>query len=186
MLYAYTGNGGYFNLHTFYRSTGDVSQPQSIAVGSNGNSYGLALGGTWSGGTLTSNAAFAMSQEDPNSPDVASDVATTPVEYSGTADSTYQQKFGRLDFSLKGNLERDVYGPTTLKDGTSVDNTDQNNTQLGGTLRLGFQVTPVFQLFGDSLVIGAIQVVVVLGVGEALFQLGAVSVKGVGYVLEKN
>jgi hypothetical protein len=101
-------------------------------------------------GTLTSNAAFSMSQEDPNSPDVAADVATTPVEYSGAVDSTYEQKFGRLDFSLKGSLERDLYGPTTLTDGTSVDNTDQNNTQVGGTLRLGFQVTPVFQVFGEA------------------------------------
>jgi hypothetical protein len=102
------------------------------------------------GGTLTSNAAFSMSEEDPNSPDVGADVATTPVEYSGTADSTYAQKFGRFDLSLKGSLERDIYGATSLKDGTSLDNTDQNNTQVGGTLRLGFQMTPVFQLFGET------------------------------------
>lgn len=101
-------------------------------------------------GTLTSNAAFSRSQEDRNSPDVASDVATTPIEYSGTADSTYDQKFGRLDFSLKGNLERDVYGPTTLTDGTSVDNSGDNNTQLGGTLRLGYALTPVIQVFGQA------------------------------------
>jgi hypothetical protein len=102
------------------------------------------------GGTLTSDAAFSMLQEDPNSPDVGADVATTPVEYSGTAESTYAQKFGRLDFSLKGNLERDLYGPTTLTDGTSLDNTDQDNTRFGGTLRLGFQVTPVVQVFGET------------------------------------
>jgi hypothetical protein len=101
-------------------------------------------------GTLTSNAAFSMSQEDSNSPDVAASVATTPVEYTGAVDSTYAQKFGRLDFSLKGSLERDLYGPTTLKGGTSLDNTDQNNTQVGGSLRLGFQVTPVFQVFGEA------------------------------------
>ncbi|WP_189439270.1 choice-of-anchor tandem repeat GloVer-containing protein [Rhodanobacter panaciterrae] len=56
VLYAYTGNGGYGKLHTFYPSTGDVTQPQSVAVGSDGSVYGLALGGTWSGGKLTSNA----------------------------------------------------------------------------------------------------------------------------------
>jgi len=102
------------------------------------------------GGTLTSNAAFSRSQEDRNSPDVAADIATTPIEYSGTADSTYDQKFGRLEFSLKGNLERDVYGPTTLTNGTSIDNSGDNNTQLGGTLRLGYALTPVFQVFGQA------------------------------------
>jgi uncharacterized repeat protein (TIGR03803 family) len=56
VLYAYTGNGGYAKFHTFYPSTGDVSQPQSVAMGSDGSVYGLALGGTWSGGTLTSNS----------------------------------------------------------------------------------------------------------------------------------
>lgn len=102
------------------------------------------------GGTLTSNAAFSMAEEDPNSPDVGADVAMTPVEYSGTADSTYAQRFGRFNLSLKGNLERDLYGATTLTDGTSLDNTDQNNTQVGGTLRLGFEVTPVFEVFGET------------------------------------
>ncbi|WP_168174188.1 choice-of-anchor tandem repeat GloVer-containing protein [Rhodanobacter sp. C06] len=56
VLYAYMGNGAYGKFHTFYRSTGEVTQPQSIAVGSDGSAYGLALGGTWSGGTLTSNS----------------------------------------------------------------------------------------------------------------------------------
>lgn len=49
-------------VHRFYREHGDVSNPQSIALGSDGNVYGLALGGTWAGDTVTSNAnLFRMS-----------------------------------------------------------------------------------------------------------------------------
>jgi uncharacterized repeat protein (TIGR03803 family) len=56
VLYESSPDGSRFNLHTFYRGTGDVTQPESTAMGSDGNLYGLALGGTWSGGTLTSNS----------------------------------------------------------------------------------------------------------------------------------
>jgi len=97
--------------------------------------------------TLTSNASLQMTQEDVNSPDVASDVAATPVETSGTIDSTFKQKFGRFNVSVSGNAERDIYGPTALKDGTSEDNTSQNNTQIGGGLRLGFELTPIVEAF---------------------------------------
>jgi len=97
--------------------------------------------------SLTSNASLSMTQEDVNSPDVASDVAATPVETSGTIDSTFKQQFGRFNVSLSGNAGRDIYGPTTLRDGTLEDETSQNNTQIGGGLRLGFQLTPIVEAF---------------------------------------
>ena len=97
--------------------------------------------------SLTSNASLTLSQEDPNSPTVPTDVATPPTEISGAADSTFTRKFGSLNLSASANAGRDVYGPTTLGDGTTVDNASLNNTSAGGGLRLGYQLTPVLELF---------------------------------------
>jgi len=97
--------------------------------------------------SLTTNATSAITQEDPNAPDVASDTIATPVEYSGTADSTWTQSIGRINVSLTGNAGREVFGPTTLTGGVIQDNASQNNTYGGTGLRLGFQLTPVLEPF---------------------------------------
>ncbi|HTJ57413.1 MAG TPA: outer membrane beta-barrel protein [Devosiaceae bacterium] len=97
--------------------------------------------------SLVSNGTLEVTQEDPNSPDVAGDVATTPVETSGEFDSTFTRRFGRFNASVSGNAQRQVYGPTTLVDGTQTDNAGLNNTSGGGGLRVGFQLTPVIELF---------------------------------------
>lgn len=97
--------------------------------------------------SLTSNASLSMTQEDPNAPDVASGVVGTPVQYSGTADSTWSQSIGRINVAITGNAGRNVYGPTTLTGGVIQDNASQNNTFAGTGLRLGFQLTPVLEPF---------------------------------------
>jgi hypothetical protein len=97
-----------------------------------------------------SNASIAMTREDVDAPDVPSDVAETPLEISGTADTAYTRKFGRLNATVRGTAGRDVYGPTTLTDGSLTDNRDQNNTRLGTGLRLGYQLTPVLEVFADA------------------------------------
>lgn len=62
VAYVQSLTGAYRKIHVFYRVYGDITRPQSIALGSDGNVYGLAIGGTWSGDTVTSNAnLFRMS-----------------------------------------------------------------------------------------------------------------------------
>lgn len=99
---------------------------------------------------LENNASLSLSKEDPNAPDVASDVADTPTQLSGSVDSAYTRSFGRFSATLRGSVGRDVYGATTLIDGTSLDNTDQNNTRFGTGLRLGYELTPVLAVFVDA------------------------------------
>ncbi|MDR3473067.1 MAG: outer membrane beta-barrel protein [Devosia sp.] len=100
--------------------------------------------------SLSSNASLSMTQEDPNSPDVGSNVVETPKEYSGSADSTFKHGFGRFNVSVSGSAGRDIYGSTTLTGGALVDNTGQNNTHGGVGLRLGFQLTPIIELFAEG------------------------------------
>lgn len=100
--------------------------------------------------SLSSHASLALTQEDANAPDVASDVAATPREISGAADTALTRKFGRASVTLRASVSRDVYGATTLTDGTKTQNTSQNLTQLGAGLRLGFALTPVLTAFADA------------------------------------
>jgi len=99
------------------------------------------------GGTLDGSGSLEMSREDVSAPDVPDDVAATPVELSGSANGAYTQKLGRFSLTLKGNGGRDIYGTTTLRDGTVEDNSSQNNWNFGGGLRAGFALTPVVGLF---------------------------------------
>jgi hypothetical protein len=100
--------------------------------------------------SLATNASLAMTQESATASDVATDVATTPIEVSAAADATLSQKFGHLNLALRGNVGRNVFGATTLVNGTRTDNTSQNSTAGGAGLRLGFQLTPVLELFADG------------------------------------
>jgi hypothetical protein len=99
--------------------------------------------------SLATNASLAVTQENPHNPGVATNVSQTPVEVSGTVDGTFTRKLGHFDIALRGNAERDVYGSTVFTDGSTLDNTPQNNTQGGAGLRVGFELTPVLQPFVD-------------------------------------
>jgi hypothetical protein len=100
--------------------------------------------------SLSGNAALSMTQEDPNSPDVASNVVETAKEYSGSLDATFKRSLGRFNVAVTGSAGRDIYGPTTLTGGVISDNTSQNNTRGGAGLRLGFQLSPVIELFAQG------------------------------------
>lgn len=100
--------------------------------------------------SLATNASLAMTREDPHNPDVAANVAETPVEVSGTVDGTFTRKFGRFSLALRGNAERDVFGPTIFSDSSTEDNTPQNTTAAGGGLRVGFALTPILEPFIDA------------------------------------
>jgi len=45
---------------------------------------------------------------------------------------------------------RSLYGDTTRTDGTVISNAEDNRWSLDGALRVGYQVTPVFEVFGQA------------------------------------
>ena len=100
--------------------------------------------------SLTTNAALSTSKEDPHAPDVAADVLDTPTVYSGSADATFTRRLGHFNVSVSGDGGRDVYGPTTLVGNVASDNSSQNNTHAGAGLRLGFQLSPVLEVFAQG------------------------------------
>ena len=51
---------------------------------------------------------------------------------------------------MKSSADRSVYGATTFKNGSTADNADQNDWALRAGLRVGFQITPIFEVFGTA------------------------------------
>jgi hypothetical protein len=99
---------------------------------------------------FTANGNFSMTRDLPGTPGVASNVAVAPQTLSGGAALGLSRDFGRFNVSVTGAAQRNVYGTTTLVDGTVADNSGQNYWAFDSALRVGFQATPIFEVFGQA------------------------------------
>lgn len=99
---------------------------------------------------LNGNAAFTLSQPLPNTPGLNPLVDVPPQVLSGSAGLGLDRSFGKINLGLKGNVERSVYGATIRSDSGFTDNSHQNVWQADASLRAGFQVTPIFEVFGEA------------------------------------
>lgn len=99
---------------------------------------------------IAANLDLSLSQDSPGAPGIAAGVAIAPVVGSAAGEASVTRQFGYFDVSLRGSASRTVYGTTTQADGTIVDNSAQNNWQVGSGLRIGYAVTPVLTAFVDG------------------------------------
>lgn len=106
---------------------------------------------------VTLGGDLSLTQDVAGTPGVASNIAIAPQTIAGSVDGAVTRDFGRFNVSLTGAAERILYGPTTLNDASVVDNADQNRWSLDAGLRVGYQATPIFEVFG------------VAGVGRDIF-----------------
>lgn len=93
---------------------------------------------------------ISLTQDLPGMPGVASNIADPPQIISGGVELGVTRKFGRFNLGVTGAVQRTVYGETTLVGGNVVDNADRAVWALDSGLRLGFQVTPIFEVFGRA------------------------------------
>lgn len=101
--------------------------------------------------TLASaDANFSLTQDLPGMPGVASNIADPPQRISGGVELGVTRKFGRFNLGVTGAVQRSVYGETGLVDGSVIDNADRAVWALDSGLRLGFQMTPIFEVFGRA------------------------------------
>jgi hypothetical protein len=96
------------------------------------------------------NAALDISQDSPDDPMLPSSVISTPVVVGGTLESEMTRRFGHFDVALRGTLEREIYGNSTVLGGIEQDNTSSNRTLVGTGLRLSYAVTPITKIFVDG------------------------------------
>lgn len=99
---------------------------------------------------LTATGGLSITQALPGTPGVASDIATPARAVSGDIELGATRRFGKLNVGVTGGVARHVYGPTTLANGTVTDNSGRNYTAYDAGLRVGYQVTPIFEVFGQA------------------------------------
>lgn len=145
-----TRNGGLADL--VFSGSADIAK----ANGQDGLSVtaaGLSLSATApiaSDTTLKAGAALALSQDLPGTPGLSPFVTTPPQVITGSLDLGVDRRFGHVNLGIKGGLDRIQYGPTNRTDTGLTDNSGQNYWSGNTSLRLGYQVTPVLELFGQG------------------------------------
>jgi hypothetical protein len=100
--------------------------------------------------TLNANADLSLSQDVVGTPGLASDILVAPQNWSGSAEASVDRQFGLFNVAVSAVVARNTYGETMLANGSSIDNSDQDYWSADGTLRVGYQATPIFQVFGEA------------------------------------
>ena len=99
---------------------------------------------------LTANGNLSLTRATPGSPGLADTIVIAPQTTSGGFDAGITRQFGAFNIGLTGAAQRHVYGETTLATGAVTDNSEQNYWALDSGLRVGFQATPIFEVFGRA------------------------------------
>lgn len=93
---------------------------------------------------------LSLMQPEPTDSSLPADTLVPPLEFTGTAVGSVSRQFGRFDVTGTLTGERYIKGPTTLADNSVLDNSHQNYWLGSGTLRLGFELTPLISIFGEA------------------------------------
>jgi len=83
----------------------------------------------------------------PGSPNIGPDIARLPIFDTVGGTLGVGQRFNRIDVSLKGTIDRTVWQPSQLIDGTSSSNRDRDLNQYGAQLRTSYELTPGLKPF---------------------------------------
>ncbi|WEK04780.1 MAG: outer membrane beta-barrel protein [Candidatus Devosia phytovorans] len=101
---------------------------------------------------ITGSGNLSVTRAVPGTPGLASDVVEASRTVSGGGTVGITREFGKFNLSLTGGAQRTTYGPTTYADGLVRDNSVDDYWALDSGLRVGFQVTPIFEVFGQATV----------------------------------
>ena len=99
---------------------------------------------------VTGNAALTLSQELPGLPGSSAQVIRPPRIVTGTLGAGIDRQFGRFNVGIAGEATRTIYGPSERVLTGITDNSDQNYWATEASLRVGYQMTPNFEVFGEG------------------------------------
>lgn len=97
--------------------------------------------------TLSGHAAIGLTRDLPGGPNLQQQVLTPPEIATANFGLGVDRQFGLVNVGVDLGADRTVYGPSTRLDTGVTDNSSQNHWTLSGDLRVGYQVTPIFELF---------------------------------------
>lgn len=112
---------------------------------------------------LTAKGDLSVTRALAGTPGVASTISVAPQSITGTGEVGVTRSFGQFNVGVTGALGRSVYGQTTLTSGVQQNNTEQNFWSTDAKLRVGYQATPIFEVFGAA------------GVGRDMFDITSTS-----------
>nr|WP_137827355.1 outer membrane beta-barrel protein [Methylobacterium sp. L1A1] len=95
---------------------------------------------------------FLVDTQRTGSPDLNAATATRPLFASYGATVGVQQNFNRLQLSLRGSIDRQVFEDARLSNGAVIRQSDRDANQYGLRLRAGYEVSPVFTPFVETLI----------------------------------
>ena len=97
----------------------------------------------------TSKPGILVATDYPGSPNVQAGVAKFPINTTLGGTFGFDQRFNRLDVSLKGLVDRTVYQDSALTDGTTSSNDDRNFNRYAGQLRVGYELIARLMPFSE-------------------------------------
>lgn len=101
-------------------------------------------------------AKFDLSSQNPGSPNLVFNLGNNVVVINRpfilTMASTLglRQKFNRLEITLRGSFERQMYQDALLSDGTTLDLSSTDYNGYGGVLRASYEISPNLKPFVES------------------------------------
>ncbi len=95
---------------------------------------------------------FLLDTQRTGSPDLNAASATRPLFATYGATVGVQENFNRLQLSLRGSIDRQVFEDARLSNGTVIRQSDRDANQYGVRLRAGYEVSPMFTPFVETLI----------------------------------
>ncbi|MGX1789442.1 outer membrane beta-barrel protein [Bosea sp. NPDC055332] len=88
-----------------------------------------------------------LDTQRPGSPDLTAAVQGRPITWAYGAAAGITHDINRLQFTLRGSVDRQDYEDAELSNGRKLSQADRNQTQYGLRLRAAYEVTPGFKPF---------------------------------------
>jgi hypothetical protein len=100
--------------------------------------------------TASASATLGLTQDLPGTAGLSPAIITPPQVFTGGAEVSITRQFGQFNLGLGAGVQRTTYGPTDRTDTGLTDNSEQNYWAASANLRLGYQITPIFEVFGEG------------------------------------
>ena len=95
---------------------------------------------------------FVVDTQRTGSPDVGAPTSTSrPLFATYGATAGVSETFNRLQLTLRGTFDRQVFDDAQLSNGTTLIQSDRNANQYGVRLRAGYEISPVLTPFVEVL-----------------------------------
>ena len=102
------------------------------------------------GMTLTSSLNYNLSTESFTSTTLAPGAIDNPLLQRIAGSLALQRDDRRLQYTLRGGIDRDIFDDAELSGGTTFSQEDRNNTDYSLSLRLGYEVSPAITPFVET------------------------------------